>query len=147
MIARCFQRLLRLGPGFVVICGLTACIAPSVVASEGRAVHVDEDELVWSAARAEDLDGLFESVRIEGEAAAALGKVYYQFSPDGTYSGAALVFAGGRAVFRTLSGHWTLSGGALDLGDGQAAQASAAPDHLRLETPGGVAWLRRVPLE
>lgn len=126
---------------------LCACISPSVVSSEGRAVRPAAEELLWSPARAEDFDGLFESVRIEGEAAAALGKVYYHFSPDGTYTGAALVFDGVRPAFHTLSGSWSLTEQGLDLGDGQPARVWAATDHLKLETPAGEAILRRVPLE
>lgn len=124
-----------------------ACISPSVLESEGRAVRTTEDELAWRAARAEDFDGLFESVRIEGEVAAALAKVYYHFSPDGTFSGAALVFDGVRPAFQTLSGTWKLSETGLDLGDGKPARAFAAVDHIKLETSDGTAVLRRVPFE
>ncbi len=131
----------------LVCLSLCGCIAPSVVASGGRAVRAtDGDESAWRAARAEDLRGLFESVRIEGEAAAALGKVYYHFSPDGTYAGAALVFGGERPEFQTLAGRWSLGEDGLDLGDGPA-RAWAAAELLKLETPGGVAVLRRVPFE
>ena len=126
---------------------LGACISPSVLESEGRAVQSSEDELAWRDARAEDFDGLFESVRIEGEVAAALGKVYYHFSPDGTFSGAALVFDGARPAFQTLSGTWKLSETGVDLGDGKPARAFAAVDHIKLETTDGTAVLRRVPID
>ena len=126
---------------------LGACISPSVLESEGRAVQSSEDELAWRDARVEDFDGLFESVRIEGEVAAALGKVYYHFSPDGTFSGAALVFDGARPAFQTLSGTWKLSETGVDLGDGKPARAFAAVDHIKLETTDGTAVLRRVPID
>jgi hypothetical protein len=131
----------------VSLLGLGACISPSVLDSEGRAIDASGDDLAWSAARAEDFDGLFESVRIEGDVASALGKVYYHFSPDGTFSGAALVFDGARPAFQTLSGTWTLSEVGLDLGDGEPARAFVAVDHVKLETSEGTAVLRRVPLE
>ena len=124
-----------------------ACIAPSVVDSSGRAVAPTTSELAWRPARREDLRGLYESVSIEGEAAAALWKVYYVFAEDGSYSGAALVLGAASPEFQTLSGHWTLEGEILDLGEGQTARASAAGEHLKLESDGGVAILRRAAVQ
>lgn len=144
---RASGRLPPIGFALGVLTVLPACITPSVVASEGRAPRSGLEELAWSPARAVDFAGLFESVRIEGTAAAAIGKLYYHFSPDGTYTGAALVFDAGRPAFLTLGGSWTLSDEMLDLGDGQPARASSTLDHLRLETPDGIACLRRVPIE
>ena len=140
MIARCSVVL-------AALLGPSACISPSVLDSQGRAVHQVEEELAWSAARAEDFDGLFESVRIEGEVVGALGKVYYHFDPDGTFSGAALVFDGQRLTFQTLSGTWGLSEDGLDLGDGIPARAFAIVDHIKLQTSGGTVVLRRVPFD
>ncbi|MBL8863673.1 MAG: hypothetical protein JNK02_16910 [Planctomycetes bacterium] len=123
--------------------GAPACIAPSVVQSSGRAVALDSAPLEWRPATPDDVAGLFESASIEGEAAAALWRVWYAFAADGTYSGAALVLGETHPVFQTLSGSWTLSDGQLDLGDGQTAPVAAAEDHLRLEGDGGVVILRR----
>jgi hypothetical protein len=124
-----------------------ACIAPSVLDSSGRAVAAPSAPLVWRTALADDFDGLFESVRIEGEAAASLWKLYYHFARDGSYTGAALVIAGAQPEFQTLSGRWTIDAGRLDLGDGQAIEAQADGEHLRLSSEGGVAVLRRVEVE
>jgi hypothetical protein len=126
---------------------LSSCIAPSVVASSGRAVVAKVDELAWRPARAEDLLGLFESTAIEGEAAAALWRVSYYFAADGTFSGAALVLGDAGPGFQTLSGTWTLADGELDLGEGSLARASAAPEFLRLVSDGGAVTLHRVAVE
>jgi hypothetical protein len=125
----------------------TSCIAPSVVDSAGRAVATKAEDLTWRDAESADLRGLFESTSIEGEVAASLWRVYYHFAEDGTYTGAALVVGGVRPEFQTLSGTWTLAGGVLDLGEGQTARASAAPEHLRLASGGGVVILRRAAVE
>lgn len=123
---------------------LPACIAPSVVASTGRAVEAPEERAPdWREPQAADLEGLWESVAIEGEVAASLSRVWYHFAADGTYSGAALVLAEANPAFQTLSGSWTLRGAALDLGDGTTVRASIAADRLRLESEGGIAVLRR----
>jgi hypothetical protein len=123
-----------------------ACIAPSVVDSAGRAVAPAEAEIAWRTARAADLDGFFESVSIEGEAAAALWRVEYVFSAEGAYTGAALVIGGTTPEFQTLTGRWRLDGDVLDLGEGQTTRVLAAGDHLRLESAGGLVILRRVPV-
>jgi hypothetical protein len=125
----------------------SACIASSVVESSGRAVAPASVELDWRPARGEDLRGLFESVSIEGEAAASLWRVLYVFAEDGSYSGAALVLGAGNPEFQTLSGRWALVGDDLDLGDGQTVRASVAADHLKLESAGGIAILRRVAVQ
>lgn len=120
-----------------------ACIAPSVVASSGRSVAVEQAEPAWRPAEASDLAGLFESTAIEGEVSASLSRVWYHFAADGTYSGAALVVAGENPLFQTLSGSWSLADGVLDLGDGTSVRASVAGERLRLESEGGVALLAR----
>ena len=124
-----------------------ACISSSVVESSGRAVTPTTSGLAWAPARSADLRGLFESISIEGEVAAALWKVYYAFAEDGSYSGAALVLGGANPEFQTLSGKWVLAGDTLDLGDGQTARASFAGDHLKLESAGSVVILRRTALQ
>lgn len=129
-----------------VLLALPACIAPSVVASSGRAVAEPAQEIAWRPATAADLDGTFESERIEGEAAAALLHLWYQFAPDGRYSGAALVVGEHGPGFQTLAGTFTLTGETLDLGDGALARLSAARDRLRLESEGTTLVLKRVEL-
>ena len=121
-----------------------ACIMPSVLDEKARAVERAPAEVEWRAARAEDFLGLFESVSIEGEQAAALWKVYYHFASDGTFTGAALVIGGPQPAFQTLSGTWKLDADGLDLGDGQPVRASCAPDQLKLESAGTVVILKRV---
>lgn len=129
-----------------------ACIAPSVVGSEGRAVQSTPQARDWRPARAEDLDGLFESTAIEGEAAVALWRIHYHFAlepgvPGGSYSGAALVLGGPTPQFQTLSGVWRLNEGALELDGAAAAQASVAGELLRLENEGGTVLLRRAAIQ
>jgi hypothetical protein len=89
---------------------------------------------------------LFESVRIDGEAAASVARISYFFSPDGSYTGAALVL-GEPPAFQTLSGRWSLSGETLDLGSGLRVRARVAGESLRLESELCVAQLRRVALQ
>ena len=127
----------------LALSSLAACIAPSVVASSGRAVEPEQAEPAWRPAEAGDLEGFFESTSIEGEVSASLSRVWYHFAADGTYSGAALVVAGANPQFQTLSGSWSLADGALDLGDGTSVRASVAGERLRLESEGGVALLSR----
>jgi hypothetical protein len=124
-----------------------ACIAPSVVDSSGRAVESAAEELAWRDAQPRDFDGLFESTAIEGEAAAVIGRIYYHFSPAGSYTGAALVIGGAEPEFQTLSGRWTLGPDGLDLGDGVPVRASASEGHLRLASDGGVVTLQRQVIE
>ena len=120
-----------------------ACSSSSVVESAGRAVAPTSGDLAWRPTVPEDLRGLFESISIEGDAAASLWKIYYVFDENGSYTGAALVLATDHPEFQTLSGTWTLDGPILDLGDGQSTRVSTAPGHLMLESDGGVAILRR----
>jgi hypothetical protein len=112
-----------------------------------RAIGALPAEFAWQPAEKGDLQGLFESVSIEGEAAAQLWRVYYHFAEDGTYTGAALVIGGERPEFQTLSGQWDLHAGALDLGDGSRIAAFAATDHVKLETDGGSVVLRRAAIQ
>jgi len=126
---------------------LPACIAPSVLESSGRAVATDEaGSSAWRPAEARDLEGLYESEAIEGDGAAAVSRVWYHFAPDGSWSGAALIVGGVQPTFQTLSGTWSLRGGALHLGDGEPVQATVAGERLRLESPGGVAVLKRAAI-
>lgn len=122
---------------------LAGCIAPSVVDSSGRAVADTSSELELRPATAAELEGLWQSTAIEGEAAASLACVLYFFSADGAYTGAALV-VGERPAFQTLSGTWSLDQGRLDLGHGNVASARVAGDRLELASEGGSVSLRRV---
>jgi len=124
-----------------------ACIAPSVVDSTGRSVAIAATDVAWRDAQAADFDGFFESTSIEGEAAAAIGRIYYHFAPSGTYTGAALVIGGLEPEFQTLSGRWTHGPEGLDLGDGVPVRASAADGFLRLASEGGVVTLRKQVIE
>ena len=113
--------------------------ASTVVDASARAVEVQQDVREWRAADPSDLTGLFESVRLEGEAAAALWKLYYHFAPDGTYTGAALVFDGERAAFQTLSGTWSLAGDRLEIDGAETSRASVSGGDLRIEGAAGAA--------
>lgn len=124
-----------------------ACIAPSVVSSAGRSVNTAVAEISWRAPARSDLIGFFESERIEGESAQAVGKLYYSFADDGTFSGAALVLGGQRPEFQTLTGAWTLAENRLDLGDGEPIELSAADGRVRLSSSAGVAVLRRIAFD
>lgn len=124
-----------------------ACIAPSVVDSSGRAVALAAADLAWREAEPADFDGLFESTAIEGDAAAAIGRIYYHFAPGGSYTGAALVIGGAEPEFQTLTGRWVLGAGGLDLGDGVLVRVSAADGWLRLASEGGVVTLQKQALE
>jgi hypothetical protein len=126
----------------VALC-LAGCISPSVVESSGRAVAEPTAHLELRPATAAELEGLWESTAIEGEAAASLACVLYLFSADGAYTGAALVLDE-RPTFQTLSGAWSLDEGSLDLGDGNVTRARIAGDRLELSSEGGAVWLRRV---
>ena len=121
-----------------------ACTESKKLDAKDRAAVVAPEAVAWRPAAREDVLGYFESERITGEAAASVRRVYYSFAADGTYTGAALVQDGARAAFQTLSGRWTLAGQALSLGsDAAPARAFAAPDRLRLDSDGGVAYFRR----
>ena len=122
---------------------LPGCLASTVVEATARAVPVDEAARVWRPAEAGDLEGLWESARLEGEAAAALWKVYYHFAPDGSYTGAALVFDGERPAFQTLAGSWSLAGGRLELDGLETSSADLSGGELRISGASGTAYFRR----
>ena len=125
---------------------VTGCVPSNVVAVEDRMVIeqpvIDQP---WEPATRSDLVGLFESLEIHGDAAAALWKVYYHFSADGGYSGAALVSGDDGARFQVLSGAWTLEeGGLVDLHDGsEPLRALVAGGFLQLESSAGSVVFRR----
>jgi ABC-type nitrate/sulfonate/bicarbonate transport system substrate-binding protein len=100
----------------------------------------------WRALEAGELEGLYESERIEGEVAAALWKVEYHFDAGGAFSGAALVFGERGPEFQTLNGAWSVpAAGLLRLGEDEA-RAALDGERLRLELGGGVLILRREAL-
>ncbi|MCE9595419.1 MAG: hypothetical protein K8S98_14625 [Planctomycetes bacterium] len=125
----------------------SACIAPSVVASSGRAVAVEEVALEWRAASVADVNGFFESEHIDGDVAASLLRVNYYFAADGYYSGAALTVGAAHPEYQTLSGTWKLDANGLVLDEGEPVECAAAGERLRLATPEGTLVLKRGALE
>lgn len=120
------------------------CIPSNVIAAEQRAVVSRPEEMAWTAELPASLSGLYESVRIDGEIAQAMWKVYYHFAPTGTFTGAALILDAGEPAFQTLSGRYALAEGTLRLGeDAEPAKLETAPDHLRVSTADGAIVLRR----
>lgn len=138
-------RLLPVLLGVVALA--SACYHARVLGQAERAVAPLAPERSWRPAEPSDLHGLYESVSIEGEAAAALWRIHYHFAPDGTYSGAALMLGGPQPEFQTLSGTWRLSDSTLEFDGASSARAAIAGDELRLETEGGVVVLRRTAIQ
>ena len=123
--------------------GLAGCLASSVVAPEQRSANLGAPSLEWRPFSGATLEGLWASASIEGDAGLTLLAVHYLFSPDGSFTGAALV-EGDPPEFQTLSGTWTLEGGLLRLGeDAPKARLEEAAGHLRLSGPEGAVVLRR----
>jgi hypothetical protein len=118
-----------------------ACLASSVIAPEDRAAFLSPQELPWQPYAGGPLTGLYASVEISGDLSLGLLKVYYHFTPDGTFTGAALL-AGEPPAFQVLSGTWSLSADGLRLGEGAPAELEQAPDHLRLSGAEGAVVLR-----
>jgi hypothetical protein len=125
---------------------LPACYASNVVAVDDRAVALSEQQLEFRPAVFADFDGLFESTRIEGEAAASLRKVWYWFAQDGTYSGAALVDGDEGPAFQTLRGRFRVDGSSLVLDDADPVPAESAAGFLRIRAAGGSLLLHRLAL-
>lgn len=124
----------------------SACVHAKVVARDDRAVALASGES-WRPAEPADVHGLYESVSIEGEAAATLWRIYYHFADDGTYTGAALTLGGAQPEFQTLSGTWALHDATLVFDSATPATAEVAGDELRLGTEGGVVVLRRAAIQ
>ncbi len=122
-------------------CG--AFVAARALPKEDRDVLANPEDVSWAPAKREDVVGSFESESVSGEAAGALRRVYYVFSEDGSYTGAALVQEAKNPEFQVLSGTWALEGSSLRVGDAEPAKASASPGRLRLEAPGGTVVLKR----
>jgi hypothetical protein len=122
---------------------LAGCYASNVVAVRDRTVVDDVTALAWRPAQADDVPGLYESVAVQGDAAFALRRVYYWFSSDGRYAGAALIAADTGMAFQTLAGTWRLGPEGFVLDAAAPAQLLAAPEHLRIDAGNGVLVLRR----
>lgn len=124
---------------------LPSCIASSLLDANLRMVEVKTEEREWTPALAADLEGQFESTKITGEAAGSVLKIYYYFSGDGRFTGAALVVGGSGPTFQVLDGRWSLSEGKLSLGpDSEPAVLHKSGDLLRLMTTQGCVVLKRV---
>ena len=120
-----------------------ACIAPSVVAKEDRAVALEAEETAWRPGTESDLPGTFVSTELTGPLAASLRKIVYLFESGGTYTGAGLI-DGVPPYFAVTSGHWRLFADGLRLDEGAPAVVEVAEDgSLRLTGDEGRVVLRR----
>ncbi len=130
----------------VPLLATTGCIPSNVVAAEDRAVVIEDLEgLEWTRlALADDLVGLYHSVRLEGPLASALESISYRFADDGSFSGAAL-FGGPPPSFQVLDGSYRLlDDGRLELGEGtEPAEVVIFEELLRLSGPDGTVYLQR----
>lgn len=124
-------------------CLFGGCIASNVVATEDRFVQQPLAALAFAPVPDLQLDGLYESVEITGDAAVSLRRIYYLFRPGGSFTAAALVDAGGGAAFQTLSGTWTNGADGLSLDGTAPVQLEQAGEHLRITAPNGAVVLRR----
>jgi hypothetical protein len=116
---------------------LAGCASSEPVAPEARAVKPAAETADWKPAQTATLLGTWHSRLVEGEPAASLLGLYYHFSADGSYAGAALV-AGSPPAFQVQNGHWSLAAGRLTLDEGEEpATLEEAPGMLRLTTSQG----------
>jgi hypothetical protein len=132
---------------FLMVGALTllpsACIAPSVVAREDRAVDLGAAEVDWRSATEADLPGTFVSTELSGPLATVLRKVVYLFEAEGTYTGAGLI-DDVPPRFEVISGRWRIDGDGLRLDGGAPATLEVAEDgSLRLSGEEGRVVLRR----
>ena len=104
-------------------------------------------DLHFEPAPARQLEGLFESVEITGDAALSLRKVYYLFSADGTYTAAALAGHDGAWAFQTLHGTWLTAETGLSLDGAEPVRLEQAEGHLRITAPNGALVLRQAVLQ
>lgn len=128
------------------VLAFASCIASNVLAHEQRLVAPSVADLQFVAAPGLQLEGLYDSVSITGDAALALRKVYYVWNPDGTYTAAALVEMDGKGAFQTLGGTWRSTAAGLELDGKEPVQLEQAPGHLRITAPNGSLVLRREEL-
>jgi hypothetical protein len=121
------------------------CLTSSVVAPAERDANLGSEALAWAPLdpATATIDGLFASISIEGDASLGLLKLYYHFTPDGAFTGAALL-ATEPPTFQVLAGRWELGPDGLRLGaDSPPARVEVAGDHLRLAGDAGTVVLRR----
>lgn len=131
-MSRWLQRLAMVGA-----CSLAACFGGTHIKPEERDIDVPVLDLAFQPAGALVLDGLYESVDIQGDMALSWRKVYYLFSPNGSYTAAALGDGDAGPAFTTLTGTWTCELRGLSLDDSDPLPLEQAPGHLRLSAAGG----------
>lgn len=114
-----------------------ACFGGGLLDQKDRAVVASPLEaLVFAPAGPMVLDGLYESVDIQGDMALQWRKVYYLFFADGGYTAAALGEGAQHPEFTTLSGTWQVDGG-LSLDGSEPLRLEIAGEHLRISADGG----------
>lgn len=116
---------------------LAGCFGGGLLDQKDRAVAASPlAELVFAPAGPLVLDGLYESVDIQGDMALQWRKVYYLFFADGGYTAAALGEGEAHPEFTTLSGTWKVDGG-LSLDGSEPLRLESAGEHLRISADGG----------
>ena len=136
---------------FAGLIGLApACTMHSALPTEQRMVQLSTEapaiSEAWRSAEPGDLAGSYVSVEIQGAAAEAVRQMTYHFAADGSYSGSALIAAGGPPQHQAITGQWTLENGHLRLGRGApAARARVCGRRLELATDLGTVVLTRTP--
>ena len=125
---------------------LSSCVASGMLPQSHRSVAAERADDAWLAASSTDLEGLYESIDVSGEAAGGLLKIYYCFNADHTYTGAALTTGIEHAEFTTLSGAWELVDGDLRLDSTERLSASVSDGRLRLENERGTAVFEKVAI-
>lgn len=131
-MSRWLQRLAVVGA-----CSLAACFGGTHIKPEERDIDVPVLDLAFQPAGVLVLTGLFESVDIQGDMALSWRKIYYLFSPNGSYTAAALGDGDAGPAFTTLTGSWRCDARGLSLDDSEPLQLEQAPGHLRVSAAGG----------
>lgn len=134
-----------LRPFALVVASLlgAACFGGGLLDQKDRAVAASPlAELVFAPAGPLVLDGLYESVDIQGDMALQWRKVYYLFFADGGYTAAALGEGDEHPEFTTLSGTWQVDRG-LSLDGSEPLRLEIAGEHLRISADGGSLVLAR----
>lgn len=132
-----------LAAGLAALTLPSGCIPSNVVAEQDRAVVVPAAALRWEEPLPSALAGLYESVAITGEIAAAMLEVYYWFDAGGEFTGAALVLVDGSPRFQTLAGRYRIADGRIWLGEvEEPAALAAAAGHVRFSSGEGTLVLR-----
>lgn len=139
----------RRGPVAAVAGALlfASCIASNVVAEKDRMVAQPLAELVFEPASGLVLDGLYQSIELTGDAAVSLRRIWYVFSPNGSYTAAALGDVDGAPTFQTLNGTWAMTPDGLTLDGAAAVPVEKSGDHVRITAPTGRVVLRRERLQ